>query len=48
MAKKVKQSRAELNLIRARHKMSVAWLHLDTAITAYNMYLENKLTNKNK
>ncbi len=48
MAKKVKQPKEELNLKKARNNMNLAWIKLDMAISTYNLYLENKLTNKNK
>lgn len=43
-----KQSKEELDLIQARMEMASAWLKLDMAITAYNLYLEKKLMNKTK
>jgi len=42
MAKKVKQPKVELALIKARKEMNLAWIKLDNAITSYNLYLENK------
>lgn len=60
MIKKVKQSKEELALLKARKEMEMAWLKLDMAISRYNLYLEEKirvleeklrvkkLTNKNK
>jgi hypothetical protein len=43
-----KQPKEELDLLQARKEMGMAWLKLDMAITAYNLYLENKLKDKNK
>jgi hypothetical protein len=43
MAKKVKQPEEELQLLQARREMAWAWLKLDTAITSYNLYLEEKI-----
>ena len=43
MAKKVKQPEEELKLLQARREMAWAWLKLDTAITSYNLYLEEKI-----
>lgn len=42
MAKKVKQPKEELALIKARREMNLAWIKLDNAITSYNLYLQNK------
>lgn len=42
MAKKVKQPKVELELIKARHEMNNAWRRLEQAITNYNLYFENK------
>lgn len=43
MAKKVKQPKEELELLKARQEMEKAWHTLNKAITSYNLYLENKL-----
>ena len=43
-----KQPKEELDLLQARMEMASAWLKLDMAISTYNLYLENKLMNKNK
>ncbi len=43
-----KQPKEELDLLQARREMASAWLKLDMAISTYNLYLENKLMNKNK
>ena len=48
MAKKVKQPKEERALLKARREMEKAWHTLNKAITDYNLYLENKLMNKNK
>jgi hypothetical protein len=48
MSKKVKQPKEELDLKKARNDMNLAWIKLNMAISTYNLYLENKLTNKRK
>jgi hypothetical protein len=49
MAKKVKQPKVELELIKARHEMNNAWRRLEQAITNYNLYFENKpIPNKSR
>jgi hypothetical protein len=44
--KKVKQSKEELDLLQARRDMDKVWVTLNKAITVYNLYLENKLKEK--
>jgi hypothetical protein len=44
----VKQPKEELDLKKARNDMNLAWIKLNMAISTYNLYLENKLINKNK
>jgi hypothetical protein len=42
------QPNEEFELTQARHNLNNAWHRLDKAITNYNLYMQNKLTNKNK
>ena len=43
-----KQPEEEIALIKARHEHNNSWVRLEQAITNYNLYVQNKLTNKNK
>jgi hypothetical protein len=42
------QPNEEFELTQARHNLNNALHRLDKAITNYNLYIQNKLTNKNK